>query len=259
MPKKNSNLTLESTSTDSHFALAADADFAALIAPLGTLPGGPYDYAFVSTSANAAGNIKIGGTLAPLDGIIATGNGKDNIDLSASTGANLVIAGNGVDTVIGGAGADNISGDNGKDTLGGGAGNDMIDGGSAKDSITGGTDTGVFTVTVVPNPIDPTLPPTTMTTFTVGDVLTGGEAKDTFHYTFGDGVDEITDFRVGQDKIVFHGIDETDLVELSGIPGSTSLVIGISLLGVVQANSAIQVDGVDSLDQLLNSHSLLFV
>jgi Ca2+-binding RTX toxin-like protein len=242
MPKSpkghNASLTLETTSTDSHFALAADLDFAALIAPLGTIPGGPYDYAFVSTDASVAGNISIGASLAALNGIIATGNGKDSIDLSNSTGANLVIAGNGTDTVIGGAGSENINGGNGKD------------------SITGGADTGVFTVVV-----DTTIPtaPVTTTTFLVGDVLTGGLGKDQFHYALGDGVDEITDFRLHQDQLVFHGITQADLVAVTGT-GSSSLVIGVSDgLGGTLANTAIQVDGVTSLDQLLNSGSLLFV
>ena len=235
----NASLALETTSTDPHFALAADADFAALIAPLGSIPGGPYDYAFVSQEASVAGNITIGASLAALNGIIATGNGKDSIDLSNSTGANLILSGNGVDTVVGGAGNDNISAGNGKD------------------SITGGADTGVFTVVTVVDPISGL--PTTTTTFTVGDVLTGGLGKDQFHFSATSGVDEITDFRLHQDQLVFHGITQADLVAVTGT-GSSSLVIGVSDgLGGTLANTAIQVDGVTSLDQLLNSGSLLFV
>lgn len=232
--KHNQNATLETTSLDPHFALAADGDFAALTDPLGSLPGGPYDYAFVSTEASAAGNITIGASLAALNGIIATGNGKDNIDLSNSTGANLVLAGNGVDTVVGGAGSDNISGENGKDT------------------ITGGADTGVFTQIV--DVTDPNNPITT-TTFTAGDVLSGGEAKDTFHYTFGDGVDEITDFRLGQDKLVLHGIDEADLVTFVS---DGDLYVGVSDgLGGMAANSMIRVDNVTDVDAFLDKGLLL--
>lgn len=198
------------------------------------MPGGPYDYAFVSTAASAAGNITIGDSLAALNGIIATGNGKDNINLSNSTGANVVIAGNGVDTVVGGSGSENISGGNGKDT------------------ITGGADTGVFSQTV--DATDPQNPITT-TTFTAGDLLSGGEGKDTFHYSFGDGVDEITDFRLGQDKLVLHGIDEADLVTFVS---DGDLYIGISDgLGGMAANSMIRVDNVTNVDAMLDK-GLLF-
>lgn len=233
------SLTLESTSTDPNFALAADADFANLISPLGSVPGGPYDYAYVTQAASTPGNITIGASLAALNGIIATGNGKDIVDASASTGANLILTGNGKDTAIGGAGSDHI------------------DGGNGKDDITGGADTGVFTVVTT---VDATTgATTTTTTFTVGDVLTGGNGPDTFHYASGDGVDEITDLHLGQDHIVFSGITQDQLVAVTGT-GSSSLVIGISDgAGGTIANSAIQVDGVSSLDQLLNSGSLLFV
>src|SRR5215470_1023448 len=119
-PPLKTTLELVSTLDDPHFALSADADFASLTSPLGTLPGGPYDYAYVTTNASTPGIITIANDLAGLNGIIATGNGSDNIDLSNSTGNNLVYAGNGVDKVIGGAGDDFIFGGNGNDNLSGG-------------------------------------------------------------------------------------------------------------------------------------------
>src|SRR6266571_3775393 len=98
LPPHSTALELMSTLNDPHFALSTDVDFASLIAPLGTLPGSPYDYAYVTTNASTPGIITIGADLAGLNGLIATGNGNDNIDLSNSTGNNLVYAGNGVDT-----------------------------------------------------------------------------------------------------------------------------------------------------------------
>jgi hypothetical protein len=158
MPKKlpphKTNLELTLASTDPNFALSADADFASLIAALGPLPVDPgFDYAYVTTNASTPGIIRIGDDLEGLDGIIATGNGTDDIDLSGSIGDNLIFAGNGVDKVTAGAGADFIFGGNGKDDLGGGAGNDYIDGGSAKDEIAGGTDDG--TTVIVFSATDP--------------------------------------------------------------------------------------------------------
>jgi Ca2+-binding RTX toxin-like protein len=165
LPPHKTALELVSTLDDPHFALSSDADFASLISPLGTLPGGPYDYAYVTTNASTPGIITIGDDLAALSGIIATGNGKDNIDLSNSTGNNLVYAGNGVDkvtggegddtifggngndTLNGGMGADHLDGGNGKDVLNGNEGNDWLSGGQGKDTLTGGTDDGTAVVT----------------------------------------------------------------------------------------------------------------
>src|SRR5687768_10078345 len=94
MPKKIKGATLEDTLVDSHFAMATTTDpvtlvtaanpaFAALVAPLGALPGGPYDYAWVSKSSMGSNStIEVGATLAGLNGIIASGNGKNTVDLS---------------------------------------------------------------------------------------------------------------------------------------------------------------------------------
>ena len=181
MPKKIKGFALEDTLVDSHFAMATTIDaitstpaanpaFAALVAKLGVLPGGPYDYAWVSTNSMGSNStIAVGATLAGLNGIIASGNGKNTVDLSLSSGMNLVLAGNGHDSVTGGLGADNIAGGNGKDDLLGGAANDVIDGGTGKDHIVGGLDTGTFSSTT-----DPTTLVTT-TAFVAGDVLTGGQ------------------------------------------------------------------------------------
>src|SRR5262245_5926613 len=164
-PPLKTALELVTTLDDPHFALSADADFASLISQLGTLPGGPYDYAYVTTNASTPGIIKIGDDLAGLNGLIATGNGKDDIDLSNSTGNNLVYAGNGVDkvtggqgddiefggngndTLSGGLGADRLDGGNGVDILNGNEGNDWLSGGQGKDTLAGGTDDGTAVVT----------------------------------------------------------------------------------------------------------------
>ena len=254
---------LENTSVDSHFAMAsttdqttfttiANPDFGTLVAPLGVLPGGPYDYAYVDKSSSGPhSTVEVGASLAALNGIIATGNGKDTVDMALSTGTNLVMAGNGHDNVVGGLGADTVLGGNGKDDLLGGAGDDALNGGTGKDHIVGGADTGVFSSTT------DLVTGLSSTTFVAGDVLTGGEGKDVFEYAFGDGVDEITDFHLGQDSIAFDGISESDLVSFTD---GVDLYIGLNDgVGGLTANSVVRVDGVTDMNELLNQHSLLFV
>lgn len=259
-PPHSTQLMLESTLVSPIFAMAETIDpisglpvpngaFAALINPLGTLPGGPYDYAFVSGNASYPGRIDVGISLDALNGIIATGNGKDTIDLAGSTGDHLVFAGNGNDQVTGGLGIDIVSGGNGNDQLAGGGDNDSLDGGNGSDVLEGGLDLGTATVTVTVG-----LPP--VVTLVAGDVLTGGKGPDTFIYALGDGVDHITDFRVGQDELVLEGITQDQLVSTTD---GTDLFIGISDgLGGWVANSVIQVDGVTDINVLLNSHGIVF-
>jgi Ca2+-binding RTX toxin-like protein len=242
--KANVNVTLETTTVDSHFAMATlgidpitllpipNPAFDDLLDSVKGLEGGPYDYVYVSgKAASAPANIEVGASLAALNGAISTGNGKDTVDLSVSTGNNFVATGNGKDSVVGGAG------------------NDIINTGNAKDDITGGADTGVFTQIADPITLE------IVTTFVAGDVLTGGKGPDTFHYALGDGVDEITDFRVGQDTLVLDGIEEADLVHFVS---NGDLFIGVGDgLGGVTANSVIVLDNVTDFDAVLDK-GLLF-
>lgn len=85
------------------------------------------------------------------------------------------------DQLRGGPGDDSISGLEGDDILRGGPGADTIDGGAGNDTLTGG-----------PGP----------------DVLTGGAGADVFKiggsaHTLA-GLDQITDFTHGEDKLVFN-------------------------------------------------------
>ena len=84
------------------------------------------------------------------DVFVGTGPGNDTVDMSASTGNDVVMTGRGDDSVTGGQGSDSIYGGNGADTLtagsngdgtllDGGAGNDVLDGnGSSFDTLIGG-------------------------------------------------------------------------------------------------------------------------
>ena len=109
----NSALILSTGLDNAAFALALDPDYAALVNPLGALPGGPYDYAYVAMAASTPAKIKIDSTLTSLNGLISSGNGRDEIDLSNSTGDNLVFTGNGADLFKGCDGDDIAYGGNG--------------------------------------------------------------------------------------------------------------------------------------------------
>jgi len=107
--------------------------FQTLIDPLGTLPGGPYDYAYVSKKASYPGKIDVGDSLDSLNGIIATGNGKDTID--GAGGNDVIVGGNGKDVLNGGEGNDIVMGRNGKDEIVGGPGLDVLTGGNGPDML----------------------------------------------------------------------------------------------------------------------------
>jgi Ca2+-binding RTX toxin-like protein len=249
MPKKlpphKSSLLLEDTLLNPNFALAStldpgtglpvlNPDYDTLIAPLGTLPGGPYQFAYIAPkAASSAGQIEVGASLAALDGLISTGNGKDSVNLSLSTADNLVFVGNANDTVTGGAGNDTVFGQNGNDT------------------IEGNDDLGTFSATV-----DPTTQIATSVAFVAGDILSGGNGKDTFVYGVGDGVDQITDFKLRQDKLVLNGYDLEDLVTATF---DGDLYIGFNDgLGGWTADSVIRVDNVTDINVLLSSNGILF-
>ncbi|MDJ0734349.1 MAG: DUF4347 domain-containing protein [Nostocaceae cyanobacterium] len=84
-----------------------------------------------------------------------------------------------IENIIGSAFVDAITGDSGANSLSGGDGNDIIDGRGGNDIINGGAG---------------------------ADILTGGAGNNTFLYVNpGDGVDTITDFISGVDKIMIVG------------------------------------------------------
>ena len=83
--------------------------------------------------------------------------------------------------IVGGSGNDMISSNTGSDTIFGGAGNDTMSGGAGDDRIGGGSGT---------------------------DFLTGGSGADQFMFDrldVGTGMDTITDFEVGVDRITLEG------------------------------------------------------
>jgi Ca2+-binding RTX toxin-like protein len=168
-----------------------------------TVGGGDGNDTIISGSGS---DVVAGGTG---DDFIFGGKGDDLVDggegndlISGDRGNDTVLGGGGSDTVFGGQGNDVVSGGGGNDSLFGGKDNDTVNGGDGNDFISG--DRG-------------------------SDVLTGGQGSDTFYFfsSGGDyGVDTITDFTPGEDKIrlkqggVFaglgSGVDPTEFVVISG-------------------------------------------
>ncbi len=98
--------------------------------------------------------------------------GKDK--LFGNGGNDSLDSGNGNDTLIGGAGLDSLTGGLGADSLDGGIGNDLLFGGAGNDRLIGGAG---------------------------ADSLTGGADADVFVLNQLKGVDHITDFTSGSDRI----------------------------------------------------------
>ena len=125
------------------------------------------------TLFGAAGNDTLVGNL-----------GDDRVDgeagndlLQGNLGNDTLDGGEGNDVLDGGAGHDSLVGGNGADALLGGAGNDVLEGGAGLDTLTGGAG---------------------------NDTLTGGADADRFVLNSLSGIDEITDFVAGIDKIAIN-------------------------------------------------------
>jgi Ca2+-binding RTX toxin-like protein len=126
------------------------------------------------------------------DDIVGGDDGDDRI--SGGNGNDSLYGGNGKDCIWGDAGNDFILGDAGDDYLNGGSGDDKLFGGNGNDIIVGGGG---------------------------NDILTGGKGSDTFEFSGSSfsqlGIDTITDFRRGSDKIAL----STSVFGAIGNPGGS--------------------------------------
>jgi len=143
-----------------------------------TGPGLPLKY--VNAAANTSytltgGTITVNGTA--FSNLIAGGQGADTISGTANA-----------DWINGDDGADIISGLAGNDRLLGGAGNDTIIGGTGNDTMTGGADTDFFVAGFFGD--------STLATMTMGNMI-----GTNVSFTFGSGVDVITDFDQTVDRL----------------------------------------------------------
>jgi Ca2+-binding RTX toxin-like protein len=97
------------------------------------------------------------------------------------------------DILRGNAGVNDISAQDGNDLLDGREGNDVLDGGAGNDTIIGGQGNDQLA-----GGLD-------------NDTLIGGVGADTFHFAVGStGADQVMDFQLGTDQLVFDVIDGID-------------------------------------------------
>ncbi|MEM7745607.1 MAG: CAP domain-containing protein [Pseudomonadota bacterium] len=129
-----------------------------------------------------------GGDNDTIDG----GAGDD--ELFGTLGADVIEGEAGNDLIAGNAGADILYGDGGNDTINGnefadvlygGDGNDMLNGGSGLDALYGGDNADVLNGGAS------------------SDQLTGGAGADTFQFTVTGGIDRVTDWQDGTDRLDF--------------------------------------------------------
>ena len=157
----------------------------------------------------------VGDTLVGIENVIGSAQddmltGANNANrLMGGAGDDDLIGAGGADTLMGGDGDDDLDGDNNDDVLDGGAGDDTIDGGANDDTITGGAG---------------------------DDDLTGGANDDIFVFSpdDGNGVDVITDFDTGNNRInltAFGIEDVSDLGDLSSERGGDTIINLTSLGG----------------------------
>ncbi|NEQ36384.1 MAG: phytase [Okeania sp. SIO3I5] len=142
------------------------------------------------------------------DNIIG-GTGNDNI--FGFEGADTLEGNSGNDNIVGDEGNDLLFGENGDDTLDGGGGNDFLFGQNDDDELNGGTGSDRLNGGPGSDRLNGGLG---------NDILTGGAGIDNFifatnqEFGFNDGVDEITDFVVGQDQIV---LDRTTFTAINNV------------------------------------------
>lgn len=149
------------------------------------------------------------------DDLVVGGEGNDTVygdggsdRLEGRGGDDLIYGGEGNDTLVAGGGNDTLYGEAGNDSLDGGGGNDLIEGGDGDDRIDGGWNDVGGEDTLYGGAGNDKLQGGKGDQ--ANDVLTGGEGADTFYFAVegndddeyrGFGVDIITDFEVGVDKI----------------------------------------------------------
>ena len=179
---------------------------------------------------SGGGNDSIGGGSGNDD--IFAGTGNDVVD--GGSGDDRIFGGKGNDLIDGGAGNDLISGDAGNDTILGGSGNDTAFGGKGNDFVSGGDGNDSLYGGRDNDTVDGGAGDDFVSGDRGSDVLTGGAGSDTFYFAGVGaeyGIDTITDFNPGEDKIrlkasAFTGLggtfDASDFVVVSGFNANSA-------------------------------------
>ncbi|UWQ08934.1 calcium-binding protein [Aliiroseovarius crassostreae] len=149
--------------------------------------------------------------------------GEDRDILNGGTGADTIYGGGGDDAIIGGAGKDRISGgdwsdkiwggddadvlngDNGDDVIYGAHGDDILVGGAGKDKLFGGIWSDKLWGGADQDQLDGGAGNDRLAGGAGNDVHTGGAGADVFIFASGGGVDRVTDFTDGVDRIQIEG------------------------------------------------------
>lgn len=189
----------------------------------------------IAAAGNAAGFNKFDASTAT--GAITLGAAPSANAMTILGGSNndSLIGGAAADTITGGAGNDSITGAAGADTIDGGAGIDSIVNGAGNDKMTGGAGADTYTVIGV------------ATNSTVASAHTlANPIANTNTITFGSGVDVITDFASGTDKLDVPTAATAPTTAIGvnpGAAGTTDVVYSLlgtydSTTGVFTVNSA---------------------
>jgi Ca2+-binding RTX toxin-like protein len=139
----------------------------------------------VNLQTGQGGGLATGDTYVSVENVVGS-RGRDI--LTGSSAANVLSGGGGDDSIDGGAGRDTLDGGTGNDAILGGAGRDTITGGLGSDSMAGGADAD---------------------SFIFNSELPGVASTD-----------EIKDFEVGVDRLVFRGFSGGTIVTES-VDGGT--------------------------------------
>jgi glycerophosphoryl diester phosphodiesterase len=151
-----------------------------------------------------------------------------DLSIQGTTGGkDVILAGQGDDIVFSGAGDDVVYGGSGegKDALYGGVGNDILDGQPGDDRLFG-------------NEGDDTLYGSRGDDLLYGgkgkDLLFGGRGTDVFAIGAGDGIDTISDFKIGEDFIGLIGSTTFKDLTITNIGNNTQIALGSEVLANLQ-------------------------
>ncbi|MDY6938553.1 MAG: isopeptide-forming domain-containing fimbrial protein [Cyanobacteriota bacterium] len=145
---------------------------------------------------------------------ICAGEGNDTL---VGSNGNPLETNDGDDKLCGGAGNDVVFGNEGNDRMSGDAGNDLLFAGLGDDTLTGGSGSDILSGEQG------------------NDVLTGGAGVDRFDFADNHGINLITDFQDGTDRIGLMGGLTPEQLEIVQVDGNTQITAGdlaIVLAGV---------------------------
>lgn len=154
-------------------------------------------------------------------GLIYSGGGNDflnsrigNDSIFGEAGNDSIHAGRGNDVIDGGDGFDKLFGSSGDDVLNGGSKGDLLMGGSGDDTLQGGIGVDKLDGGSGDDWLEGGLYNDILIGGTGNDVMIGGWGSDVFVYRPGDGMDLISDFTDGKDRIDFRSWGFENLIDL---------------------------------------------